>query len=245
MPVNFISCLSLPPATILSVPIYDFAQANPVLANKATQEYFPCCGKSICGGCVHSFNESGNNAKCPFCNSDRADKTDEEDVEKMMKRVEVNDEESIYALGTYYYHGQFSLVQDREKAMELWKKAAELGSSKAHFQLGTQYDAEGNSKKAKVHYEAAAIAGHEIARYNLGCNEYHAGNVERALKHWIIAASAGSYQAMANLLAILNEGSISQNVNSTLAAYNNSCAEMRSEARDAYINKCIDVGRRL
>jgi hypothetical protein len=40
--------------------------------------------------------------------------------------------------------------------MELWKQAAELGSSLAHFQLGTQYDAKGNSKKEKFHYEAAA-----------------------------------------------------------------------------------------
>ncbi len=85
--------------------------------------------------------------------------------------------------------------------------------------------------------EAAAIAGHEIARYHLGLMEGDAGNMDRALKHCIIAASAGNYKAMQNLIvAGVSRGLI----NSTLIAYNNSCAEMRSEARDAFIRLNID-----
>jgi TPR repeat protein len=92
-------------------------------------------------------------------------------------------------------------------------------------------------KKAKFHYEAAAMAGNEDARCNLGAMEYYSGgNVERAVKHWTIAASVGHYDAMNNLLIAFNKGLVSRDtMDSTLTAYNNACAEMRSEARDAYI----------
>ena len=66
--------------------------------------------------------------------------------------------------------------------------------------------------------------------------EYTSGQREPALKHWEIAASAGNYDVMLNLLGALNQGVFSrESINSILAAYNNSCVEMRSEARDAYI----------
>ena len=70
MPKETILCASLPPATISSVPIYDFACANKELATKDTETYYSCCGNSICKGCVNSCRESGNDDKCPFCNSD-------------------------------------------------------------------------------------------------------------------------------------------------------------------------------
>jgi hypothetical protein len=51
-----------------------------------------------------------------------------------------------------------------------------------------------------------------------------------------IAASAGNYDAMHNLIGAFNHGIFSrESINSILAAYNNSCVKMRSEARDAYI----------
>jgi TPR repeat protein len=106
--------------------------------------------------------------------------------------------------------------------------------------LGNIYDKGGDLKKAKFHFEAAAMAGHVIARYNLGNLEAKSGNINRAVKHWTIAASAGHYIAMHNVLVALKKGAISrESIDSTLTAYNNSCAEVRSEARDAYINKVV------
>jgi TPR repeat protein len=235
---QLLACISLPPATIMSVPISDYAEANEELAKMDTEVYYSCCGKSICGGCIDSFVKSGNIGKCPFCNAERMSKTDEDRVEEMMKRVEVNDAGAMTALGNDYYHGKSGLLRDREKAMELWEQAAALGSSEAHFALGTQYDAEGDSKKEKFHYEAAAMAGHEGARFNLANMEFDSGNVERAVKHWIIAASAGNHHAMNNLLIAFNKGLVPrEEIESALTTYNNSCAEMRSEARDNYISK--------
>jgi hypothetical protein len=130
----------------------------------ALEQYYPCCGKFFCGGCVYSFQQSGN-MNCPFCNSDRHSKTYEDNNEDLMKQVEVNDAGAMNVLGTYYYDREQGLQQDHAKAMQLMVKAAELGDSNAHNRAGML-------KKARFHYEDAAImAGHEVARNNLGCLE--------------------------------------------------------------------------
>ena len=158
-----------------------------------------------------------------------------------MKRVDVNDTGAMYVLGTYYFHGQLGLHQDQEKAMTLHARAPDLGYSKAHFCIGVDYDYghEVDLKKAKFHYEAAAMAGHEVARFNLGNFEAQSGNMERAMKHWTMSASAGHYNAMQHVITCFGKGHNQkhrESINSTLAVYNNSCAEMRSEARDAFIH---------
>jgi TPR repeat protein len=240
MPIDLINCTSLPPATISSVPIYDYANEHQEVANKATEQYYYCCGKSICGGCIHSCLNSGN-GKCPFCNTKRSGKTLEECVEEMTNRVVANDPASIFTLGDHYCDGLGGLQQDQAKAMELYTRAAELGYNKAHNNLAVHYAEGGDWKKAKFHYEAAAMAGHEVARNVLGDMDFVSGNRERALKHWTIAASAGEHDAMHNLLVAFNQGSVSRDqIDSVLTAYNTSCAEMRSEARDAYIRWHID-----
>ena len=121
MPVRILSCISLPPATIFSVPINDFAKANEneELAGVGTKRYYACCGKTICRVCIHSFQCSDNNKKCPFCNSDRSNKKVVEHVEDLMKRVEANDPASMFMLANSYQHGLNGLQQDHAKAMEL------------------------------------------------------------------------------------------------------------------------------
>jgi hypothetical protein len=62
--------------------------------------------------------------------------------------------------------------------------------------------------------------------------------MERAVKHLAIAASAGDYDAMQMLHESFNTGFVSrESIESTLTAYNDSCAKMRSEDRDAYIRR--------
>ena len=159
---------------------------------------------------------------------------DEEIVEEVMKRVEANDANSICVLANSYHHGVNGLQRDEERAIELYARAADLGHSGSHYQLGVIYHEGG--EKAKFHYEAAAMAGHEVARNTLGYIEFHSGNMERALKHTMIAASRGNYFAMHSEIISFEEGGVSrESIDSTLTAYNNSCAEMRSEERDNYI----------
>jgi tetratricopeptide (TPR) repeat protein len=240
MPGKLLSCVSLPPATRFTVPIYEFAKtnSNEEVATLDMEQYYTCCGKTICKGCIYSFCESGNNGKCPFCNADRSSKTREENNEDLMKRVEANDPGAIYFLADSYRHGFNGLQQDQTKAKELYTRAAGLGYIMAHNQLGGIYDEGGDLKKAKFHFEAAAMAGYDVARYNIGCMEAKSGNMERAIKHWMIAASAGHYTSMHQLRDLFEEGVLSRDeIDSSLSAFNNSCAEFRSEARDA----CIQI----
>ena len=244
MPVKLLCCISLLPATLLSVPIYDYAFVNQELELGDTdmEGYYPCCGKSICRGCVDSFYKSGNIGKCPYCKAERRKKTDEEMVEEMTKRVEANDPVSICVLANSYHHG-VGFQQDHARAIVLYAKAAELGCSQAHYYLGELYENGGDLKKAKFHREAAAMAGHEVARYSLGCMDHTSGHQDRALKHWKISASAGYYHSMQILIILFNQGIVSRDsVDSTLTSYNNSCAEMRSEARNAAIRSIDSIG---
>jgi TPR repeat protein len=163
-------------------------------------------------------------------------------VGEVMRRAEANDPASICLLAAHYLNGRVGFQQDQTEAMELFTKAAELGYSKAHNQLGGIYHEEGKYKKSKFHSEAAAMAGDEVARCNLGVDEYNSGNMERAVKHWTIAASAGHHIAMHHLIKAFEQGVISrESIDSTLAAYNDSCAEMRSNARDACINAISEI----
>ena len=244
MPATILLCASLPPATTSSVPIYDYAIANDGLEAKDMEVYYSCCGKSICSGCIlHPLYAAGYICKCPFCNAERnIYATDEDKVAQIRKRVEANDAGAMYVLGTYYDQGLVGLLQDREKAIALWTQAAERGSSRAHFSLGRIYHEGENLKKAKFHWGSAAMAGHDGARCNLGSLEYNSGKMERAIKHWTIAASAGSYFALRELIICFQEGSVTrESIDSTLAAYNSSCAEMRSEARDSSIRAIAET----
>jgi TPR repeat protein len=117
--------------------------------------------------------------------------------------------------------------------------------------MGEIHRNRGDSKKAKFHYEAAAMAGHEDARCKIGAMEYESwrhggmghqsGHLERAVKHLGIAASVGDHGAMHALRTFFEAGVVSrESIDSMLIAYNNSCTEMRSEARDTYIRVFID-----
>jgi TPR repeat protein len=217
------------------LPISNFAIANEELQGKTTEQYYPCCGKSICNGCAHSFRESGNDEECLFCTAE-INKTDEELVGEITKRADANDATSICLLAYCYYKGLSGVQQNQTKAMELYARAANLGYKKAHNNLAYIYHEGGNMKKAKFHDEAAAMAGDEASRHNIACMEKKSGNMDRAIKHFTIAASAGHYKSMHHLLVAFKEGVVSrESMDSTLAAYNMSCAEMRSEARDVCI----------
>jgi TPR repeat protein len=155
-----------------------------------------------------------------------------------MKRVAANDAVAMGMLAAHYNQGLGGVQQDHIKAIELFTKSAELGCSKAHCSLSDIYRKGGYLKKAKFHFEAAAMAGNEEARCNLALLEANSGNMGQAIKHWTIAASAGSYNAMYELQIEFKRGAVSrESIDSTLTAYNNSCAEMRSKARDACINE--------
>ena len=160
--------------------------------------YFPCCGKIICTGCVFAARvemDNGNMKQwCSLCrvpyprsNNDR--------MKRIKKRMKLNDALAFLDLGMQYREGEMGLPQDTNKSLELWTKAAELGSIDGHQALSNLYYANGGEctgwkqdmKKAIHHAELAAIGGHEAARHNVGAYEEHSiGNMKRATKHYLL-----------------------------------------------------------
>ena len=239
LPTRLICCASLPSVTRMSVPIYNLSQANWELADKCMEDYYACCGKSICKGCTYSFRKSGNIGKCPFCNAAPSRLSQ---IDRVEKRLAANDASAICMLATYHHQGLEGAQQDHARAMELYARSAEAGFCKAYYFLADIYQKGGDSKKAKFHFEAAAMAGDEEARYNLGCIEKNSGNSERAIKHLTIAASAGCFRAMHTLITFFKKGTVSkESIDTILGAYNGSCAEMQSNARDECIRAVTET----
>ena len=131
---------------------------------------------------------------CAFCREMPAS-SDEAIIERYKKLMEKGNADAYHQLGGYYGAGTMGFPQDWTKAMELWRKAGELGCAGGNSHLGELYD-KGmgvvvDKKKANHYYELAAMGGDVCARHNLGCKEYNAGNYQRAYKHYMIAAQSG------------------------------------------------------
>ena len=96
-------------------------------------------------------------------------------------------------------------------------------------------------KKTQSTRHTRIIGKKRQGMYSLGCIEYESGNMRWDIRHWTIAASSGSHNAVYDLLVAFNRGSVTRDeIDSTLTAYNISCVELRSEARDAVIRLSID-----
>ena len=150
-----------------------------------------CCCKLICRGCNYAHQkrqfEQRLQLTCPFCRKPVA-RTKEEQIEQLMKRVEMNDPVAMRELGIKKRkEGDYSV------AFEYLKKAAVLGDADAHYRLSYMYHCGQGVDKDKgeqiYHSEEAAIGGHPGARQNLGCLEWtNNRNAERMVKQLIIAA---------------------------------------------------------
>ena len=131
------------------------------------KSYMPCCGKILCGGCVMaSLDEmkKGNMKHwCSYCRVPHP-----ENDRELKKRMKLLDDEAFYVLGTAYRDGTMGLPKSLNKSIELFSKAAELGSCRAHYNLGNAYQTgqgvEKDMKRAIHHWRLAAIGGNEQAR---------------------------------------------------------------------------------
>ena len=163
----------------------------PVDAEKSA--LYLCCSKRVCEGCnlANSRREIEGRLqhKCPFCR-EPLPKSDEQAVEQLMKRIEVNDPFAICHMGRKKYD-----EGDYAAAFEYWMRAAALGDANAHNQLSVLYHngevIEKDDKKELYHLTEAAIGGNPYAHYNLALLEGKNGQHNRSVKHLIIAAKLG------------------------------------------------------
>ena len=180
-------------------------------------KYNSCCGKVICNGCIYAMKMSEGKDLCPFCRSPAAN-MGKEIVERVKKRVEINDPEAIFCLGLGYLKGQFGCLngfnQDRVKALELYHRAGELGHAEAYYNIAGLYisgDGVGVDRKKAIHYwELAAMLGHSDARSYLGIVEANDSNWDRALKHWMIGAEGGSSASLKSIKQLLMRGKVTK-----------------------------------
>ena len=204
------------------------------------RRYETCCGKFICSGCIHANEimrpDSHVIPICPFCRT-LFPKTDEEIMERVMKRVEMGDAQAIHNLGCHYDDGTYGMPQDMDKALELWHQAGELGHAAAYCNIGNVYwygnGVERDAKKATHYYELAAIGGSEEARYNLGCDDGNAGNMDRALKHFMIAVGGGHNDSLTQIKQLFMKGQATKDdFAKSLKAYQAYLSEIKSNDRD-------------
>lgn len=161
------------------------------------RSYQPCCGKTMCIGCMSSVLKSGSIA-CPFCRSSMGG--NEDFIAKLQKRASLGDSSGMHNLGIEYYKGR-CCKRDTGKAMELFHQAAQRGSVPSHALLGTIYTKGENGverceEKSNYHELHAAIGGHLICRNNIAFTDIQNGYTDRAMKHLLIAASDGYKPAL-------------------------------------------------
>ena len=203
-----------------------------ILPPELDSTYLPCCGKYICNGCVYSLTRN----VCPYCNRQKPSVPDF--VKMFTERIEnYNDPNAMSTLGSYYNFGLHGFPVDYAKAVELWRRASELGSAVGHGNLGGAYlDGRGvglDKKKAIYHLEMGAMMGDEVARYNLGYAEFRSRNTVRALRHVMIGARYGNDLSLQKVKEGFARGLVTHDdFESTLREHQASEDEIKSEQRD-------------
>jgi len=205
------------------------------------RSYMSCCGKLICNGCRHAplYDNQGNEVdgnKCVFCRTPHPE-TEEELIERIMKRVDLNDPIAISKRSNYYKDGTNGYPQDYVKALELYHRAGELGYSEAYGGIGWAYlhgrGVEVDKKRAIHYWELGAIGGDVSARHNLGLEEARAGNYDRAVKHYMIATRSGDADTLKKIQQLyLNGHATKEDYTKALQSYQKYLSEVKSPQRD-------------
>ena len=201
------------------------------------RRYYACCGKMICSGCCHAdvYDNHGNiivDKKCPFCRT--PDPTsNKEMIERLKKRMEVDDPYEFYVMGLYNSFGHHGLPQDSTKAVELLRKARKFGYNNLGHAYSNGDGVERDKKMARHYFELSAMEGIVMARYNLGVDEDNAGNYDRALKHYMIAVGGGYTDSVKEIQRMYMEGQVAKDqYANALRSYQVYLNEIKSDQRD-------------
>lgn len=133
---------------------------------------------------------------------------------ELEKAAKANDAEAIFVLASMYATGEGEKI-DQKKALELFEKSAQLGSSNAMLQLGLIYR-NGNEvvkkddKKALMWFEEGAKKGNPSAIHNVGLAYYKGLNIKqdraKAFTYFIRSAELGLIQSQTVVAAQLYGG---------------------------------------
>ena len=194
-----------------------------------------CCMKRICNGCDWAAQKRGM-FDCLFCRTPKPD-NDADALVMLLARVEKKDPDAINFLGEQYCFGILGLEKDIRRAVELWSKAAELGSIQALFSLGVAYyngdGVQQDEAKADEFCQNAAMRGDVESRYNLGVIERKENNHDRAVKHFLISAKMGDNDSFETIKEYFMTGDATkEQYAEALKGYQDAVEEMESHGRD-------------
>ena len=194
-----------------------------------------CCMKRICKGCDFAAQKRGM-FDCAFCRTPCPD-NDADELAMIQARAAKKDPAAIHYLGQTYFYGKLGWRKDIRKAVELYAKAADLGSISALFRLGNAYcngeGVEQDETKGVEFYKKAAMQGHVESRYNLGWIEENKGNYDRAVKHLLISARLGDKESLETIKKMFVGGFATKaQYAQALEGYQDAVEEMKSHDRD-------------
>ena len=204
-----------------------------------------CCMKRVCNGCVVAADERGMGDNCPFCRTPLTSKDDDASkLQMVQKRIDAGDADAMEFLASKYYFGRLGLKKDVVRAIELWTEAAELGSWKAHFELGRSYyngDGVGQDKvKAVGHWQHAAMKGDASSRHGLGIAEFNAGNYHLAMKHFLISAKTGDKLSLDEIKRMFSHGvATKEQYAEAMKVYQEAVEETKSHQREEAIRRRV------
>ena len=195
----------------------------------------PCCMKRTCNGCILAARQRGINDNCPFCRTPLP-RDEASQLAMVRRRVDKGDAAAILFLGDQYFYGNLGLTKDAPRAIQLWTKAAELGSSDAHSQLGGRYyTGDGvveDKPRAIHHWQQAALKGEVESRYCLGVAEPDE-NFELAVQHWMISAKMGHEESLNDIKTMFMDGHATKaQYAEALRGYQHAIEEMKSPQRE-------------
>ena len=140
--------------------------------------YLPCCGKTLCDGCMDEMLmliTERERYNCPFCRTSMID-SEKFRVERCMKRMKADDADAFNMMGSCYLKGSDEgLQKDTEKALEMYLRAAELGSVEAHNNICSNvlfWTIGCRNRSREVHVSLAASSNKRVFSFKVQSWEF-------------------------------------------------------------------------
>ena len=186
---------------------------------------------------------------CPFCRQPIGTESNEEFVKRLEKRVEKNDALATYRFARAYRDGAHGLQIDATKYVKLVKRAADLGSMEACFDLAGLYcrgdwGVARDYVKMGQYDKIAAKLGEYRARCSLGAAALVAGDIPLAHRHWMISVACGHDDSLDRFRTEMLEGRITEQKYSEIKSIHKSGKEeMESTERERASRSGYDFKR--
>ena len=204
--------------------------------------FYACCGKNICGGCIHKQIATNikkglldfHEYKCAFCRQPESINL----IKAIKKQMKKNNPDAFMAMAREYIAGK-DVIRSDTKAIEMYIRAAELGRAEAFGAIGSHYERgilKQDNSKALEFYEVGAKKGSVQAHKDLAHFAVTVSmDIQKSNNHLKVAASAGDKEAMDNLMTAYKHEEISkEELTQILRVFQSSSNEMKSKDRDVY-----------